>query len=190
MSDPKSAQVLLQLTTSMRDICKVTIETNYGLIVVVNSDKSLSVHNSITTKPGPAGPSSQLPEPGAKPDPQHKQSGYKYRVFPEYQTGFVWYDVDWPGNPKDEYMVDEDDLAERYGEAWNKAYEDWMDRHTAAFEKQEMHLCSQNHQPFPDVEERKAWVVEGLLLTCWLSLRLSRVWRMLSTALAATRMST
>lgn len=45
-----------------------------------------------------------------------------------------------------------------------------MDRYTAAFEKQECQLGSDN-DTFPDMEERKAWVVEGLLLACWLSLQ-------------------
>ncbi|KAK8123136.1 hypothetical protein PG984_011806 [Apiospora sp. TS-2023a] len=87
---------------------------------------------------------------------------------PATSTGYFQITVQassaWPGNPKDEYTVDEDDLVERYGDAWNKTYDDWMDRYTAAFEKQELHLGSYNATAFPDLEERKAWVVEGMLL--------------------------
>ncbi|KAK6821251.1 hypothetical protein PG987_015651 [Apiospora arundinis] len=168
MSGHASAQVLLQLTNTLSNVSKVAIETSYGLVVVVNTDKSVAVHQTTSEQSGSDGVSSQWP--GSEPDPQYKRPGYKYRVFPDYETGFVWYDSDWPGNPEGSFGVDENELEERYGEAWNKTYNGWMDRYTAAFEKQKCQLDSGEH-PFPDTGERKAWVVEGLLLCCWLALQ-------------------
>ncbi|KAK8043436.1 hypothetical protein PG993_005866 [Apiospora rasikravindrae] len=168
MSNHNSAQVLLQLTTTLKYISKVTIETTYGLVVVVNPDKSITVQQTTARKPDSEGESSRLPNP--EPQSQEKPLGYKYRVFPEYLDTFVWYDSTWPGNPEDDFNVDEDELMERYGEAWNKAYDDWRERYIVAFEEQECQLGSYQH-PFPDKEERRAWVVEGLLLVCWLSLQ-------------------
>ncbi|KAK8074557.1 hypothetical protein PG997_009220 [Apiospora hydei] len=172
MSNLNSAQVLLQLIPTLGYISKVTIETTYGLVITVHPDKSITVHHNTVTNPGPDGASSHSAAAGPDPEPdaQSEQPGYKYRMFPEYIAGFVWYDSTWPGNPEGEFQVDEDELVERYGDAWNKAYDSWVDRYIAAFEKQEVHLGSHNH-PFPDREERKAWVVEGLLLACWLSLQ-------------------
>lgn len=167
-SDPYPAQFLLQLTTSLKHICEVTIETNYVLVVVVNPDKSLTVQQTTTKKPDSDGASSQPPK--SEPDAQTQQGGFKYRIFPEWRASFVWYDAARSGNLEDAGEVDEEELEERYSDAWNKAYGDWRDRYTAAFEKQEVHLGSHKH-PFPDMEERKAWAVEGLLLACWLSLQ-------------------
>ncbi|KAK8069908.1 hypothetical protein PG994_006524 [Apiospora phragmitis] len=141
-----ATQVLVQITNSLSDISKVTLETSYSLVLVIDSDKSLTLHQTTAKKPGLDGENDGLPNPD--PDPEHKQLGYKYRVFPDYGAGFVWYDPAWSGNPKDSSMVDEEELQERYGDAWNKAYNSWMDWYTAAFQKQECHLGSHNH-PFP-----------------------------------------
>ena len=86
-------------------------------------------------------------------DEETTTPSYKYRLFPEFEAGFFWYDVTWPGNPDDEYMVDEDEVVERYGNAWWSAYEKWMDRYQKAFKEQECDLGSHEH-PFPDMGER------------------------------------
>lgn len=167
MPDLNSAQVLLQLTTSLEYICKVTIETTYGLVVVVNPDKSLTVQQTTIKKPDS---DSSCGQQSTEPDTQPQRSGFKYRMFPEYAAGFVWYDPTWPGNPEGTYEVEDEELEERYSDSWYKAHDDWRARYIAAFEKQESHLGSHKN-PFPDMEERKAWTVEGLLLACWLSLQ-------------------
>ncbi|KAK8098160.1 uncharacterized protein PG998_013646 [Apiospora kogelbergensis] len=120
MSALSAAQIVLQITNSLSDISKITLETSYGLVLVVDSDKSLTLHHTTAKTPALDGGGDDFPI--SEPDPKPKQPGYKYRVFPDYGAGFVWYEPGWPGNPEESFMVDEEELEERYGEAWNKTY--------------------------------------------------------------------
>ncbi|KAJ0342793.1 hypothetical protein KNSL1_010539 [Colletotrichum chrysophilum] len=61
-------------------------------------------------------------------------------------------------------------LKHRYSSAWIEAFEKWERRWTEAFKAQECHLGSYK-EPFPDLEERKTWFVEGALLAAWLVLQ-------------------
>jgi hypothetical protein len=68
-------------------------------------------------------------------------------------------------------MVDKDDIPERYGTLWGEFYNEWVDKYTQAFENQELHLGFYNKYPFPDIEERKSWFLEGMLLPTFLCLQ-------------------
>jgi hypothetical protein len=154
MSSLKKEQIIPELYNAMRDTCKATLETSYGLIIQISPDSS-----SIANLKGPVLVTQDT-------DTQ----GYKYRMFPDYGTGLLWYDSSWNRNPEGEFEVDEDDITKRYGQQWHNAYDKWVDKYTKAFELQEAHLGSYK-QPFPEITERKSWVLEGLLLATWLSLQ-------------------
>ncbi|KAH9897131.1 hypothetical protein F4778DRAFT_744479 [Xylariomycetidae sp. FL2044] len=144
-----------------------TLETSYGLRIQFNQDppeKDLI----ISLKHG--SPSNPHPEPTTG-NAGAERPGYKYRVFPDWGTTFIWYDTSWHGNPEGEYPVLEEETAERYGPAWDGAFQTWVDRYTEAFSKQECHLSSTDQHPFPDMRERKTWVLDGMMLAVWLSLQ-------------------
>ncbi|KAI0391902.1 hypothetical protein F5Y17DRAFT_385842 [Xylariaceae sp. FL0594] len=102
-------------------------------------------------------------------DDTHSPSyNFKYRLFPEYLAGFLWYDPFWPGNPEDEYEVPEDDILARYGQVFTDAYDEWIDKYDAAFLEQGCDTGSGN-ELFPDLAERKAWILEGMMLAVWLA---------------------
>lgn len=98
------------------------------------------------------------------------QPGYRYYIWPDYKTSFFWYKMDWIGNPGDETHVSQDDLRERYGEAWEKVWCAWVDKYTRAFEAHECHLRS-HEEPIFTSEEEAAWRIEGVLLAAWLALQ-------------------
>ncbi|KAI8244329.1 hypothetical protein K4K56_011975 [Colletotrichum sp. SAR 10_98] len=97
-------------------------------------------------------------------------SGYRYLIDPDYGTSALWYRPKWPGNPEGEFHIDLRALKDRYPSAWLDAFEKWERQWTEAFKAQECHLGSYK-EPFPDVEERKTWFVEGALLAAWLVLQ-------------------
>jgi hypothetical protein len=153
MSGLDTAQIISELHNTMRDTCKVSLETSYGLVININPDATFAAILKSDISPN-----------------QNAGKHYKYRMFPDYGAGFLWYDSSWNGNPEGEFEVDEDDIPERYGSLWNNAYNTWVDKYTKAFEKHELHHGS-HKQPFPEVGDRKSWVLEGLLLAIWLCLQ-------------------
>ncbi|KAI0967906.1 hypothetical protein F4678DRAFT_444888 [Xylaria arbuscula] len=143
------------------------IETPYGLVIQINQhtpETPLAI--SLKTKPQTSGNAQQ----SAALDEEADGPGYKYRLFPDYGTGFLWYDTTWHGTPEGEYSVDDDDILERYGEEWCSAYDAWVSQYTDAFTAQKCDLGSREH-PFPDIKERKTWILDGMMLAVWLCLQ-------------------
>ncbi|KAE9580738.1 hypothetical protein CGMCC3_g3523 [Colletotrichum fructicola] len=114
-----------------------------------------------------------LPRPqldSVSPGHHPSQSGYRYLIDPDYGTSALWYRPRWPVNPEGEFYIDLRSLKHRYSSAWIEAFEKWERRWTEAFKAQERQLGSYK-EPFPDLEERKTWFVEGALLAAWLVLQ-------------------
>ncbi|KAK1484725.1 hypothetical protein CTAM01_12814 [Colletotrichum tamarilloi] len=82
----------------------------------------------------------------------------------------MWYTYGWPANPEGGDNFDDDDLKERYPEAWFNAYTDWWKQHTEAFIAQGL---DQGHDNllFKTAEEENVWNMEGALLAAWLALQ-------------------
>lgn len=112
----------------------------------------------------------QLPSATDPSQESTGKPGYEYYIWPDYCTSFVWYEPEWPGNPEGDDNVEESELEERYSASWCRALEAWVEKYSAAFKAQECDLGSKK-PPLPDLEERKAWVLEGMLLACWLALQ-------------------
>lgn len=168
-----------------------TLETPYGLIIQVDhcaeqaAEATLSVglrrkNESPSNDQTPISdessrhnesPSNDNPQQsGARLGKKTESPGYKYRVFPDWGAGFIWYDTAWHGTPEGEYLLNDDDMLERYGDAWMSAYTTWGDHYMDSFAKQECDVGSHKH-PFPDMTDRKKWVLDGMMLVVWLCLQ-------------------
>lgn len=172
MADISLVAALAPLTTSPTTKYHLSLETEYGLILEVSSPGFVSVR--LAESPPDAVASVDRKEATEKQQqpraiPESKK-GYDYYIWPDYKTSFVWYTPGWVGNPVDESNVEEFELQGRYSAAWCSALDAWVERYTAAFEAQECQLGS-GEEPFADVAQRNAWLVEGMLLSCWLALQ-------------------
>ncbi|KAI1425002.1 hypothetical protein F5Y12DRAFT_397992 [Xylaria sp. FL1777] len=162
MPGPDLAQIISDLPAIQHT------ETPYGLTIQINQDTAetpLTV--SLKNKSPSTGNSQDSP---ALLNKKADGPGYKYRLFPDWGTGFLWYDTAWQGTPQGEYPVDDDDILERYGDEWRSAYDKWVSQYTNAFTQQKCDLGSGEH-PFPDMRERKTWVLDGMMLAVWLCLQ-------------------
>jgi hypothetical protein len=146
-----AGRIISELLLTLGNVCIVSLQTPYGLIIEIKQDTTLTAR----LQDGRAF-SSTSSQDTTKP-------GLKYRMFPDCGTDFMCYDSSWGGSPKGAYIVDEEELTERYGGLWCDAYDAWV-------EKQEVHFGSQK-QPFPDIRKRKSWVLEDMLLATWLCLQ-------------------
>ncbi|KAK1543604.1 hypothetical protein CPAR01_04237 [Colletotrichum paranaense] len=123
---------------------------------------SVQAHEENSLKPGHQ--SEALPEYGPS------LPGYKYCIWEDFGTNFLWYVWNWPANP--EFCgepVEDDDLLERYPKTWYKAYDDWVDRYTEAFRA---HIEMNADNPvFDTAKELNLWEFEGTLLAAGLTLQ-------------------
>ncbi|KAH0430101.1 hypothetical protein CcaCcLH18_08047 [Colletotrichum camelliae] len=199
MADIASLKALVLLAQSQSTAIHFSLETSYGLVLEYQSGKQLCLRlkDSITAANTqlPTKSHSEALEyeassvskppvvPDSRPDglsraqldslgpSQHPpQSGYRYLIDPDYGTSALWYRPNWPGNPEGEFHIDLPVLKDRYSSSWLEAFEKWERRWTEAFKARECHLGSYD-EPFPDLEERKTWFVEGALLAAWLALQ-------------------
>ncbi|KAI1363703.1 hypothetical protein F5Y08DRAFT_340410 [Xylaria arbuscula] len=170
MANLNSPQIISDLATTQHTKYTFTLETPYGLAIQIDhhtDDKALTI--SLKDVSSRLSSDSQSPSTTTT-DQETTTPSYKYRLFPDWGAGFLWYDTTWSGNPEGEYPVMEDDIEARYGSAWHNAYEKWVDHYTEAFGKQGCDCGSKEH-PFPDIGERKAWVLDGMMLAVWLTLQ-------------------
>ena len=105
---------------------------------------------------------------GSSP-PQPIKPRYSYRLFPDWQTSYLWYNAHSPQGADGNSHVDTNDIESRYPRL-APYYFDWQDRYESSFENQECHLGA-DAEVFPDPHVRAAWEVEGCLMACWLALQ-------------------
>ncbi|EXF81593.1 hypothetical protein CFIO01_03797 [Colletotrichum fioriniae PJ7] len=109
-------------------------------------------------------------QPEALPEYGPTLPGYKYCIWEDFGTNFLWYVWNWPANP--EFCgepVDDDDLLERYSKTWYRAYDDWVDRYAEAFRA---HIEMNSDNPvFDTAKELNIWEFEGTLLAAGLALQ-------------------
>ena len=160
MADPDVVRIFDRLCIALDGAFKITIETAYDLLISTDAAGTFIV----TLKNGTPQPTT------SSVGGEEKKLGYKYRIFLDWGTGFVWYDSSWPGNPDGEFEVDEDDLKKRHSAKWLQSYHSWKSKYEQAFEEQKCDKDS-GQDPFPDDARRKTWLLQGMMLACWLSLQ-------------------
>lgn len=102
---------------------------------------------------------------------KRKHPLHYYRLFPEWQTSYLWYDLsqDETIDANTDTHIDFNVIEERYPtlspyfKAWRQVYE-------TQFEKQECHLGS-GEEVFLDSDSRITWEMEGFFIACWLAFR-------------------
>lgn len=168
-------QHLNLLANSSRRPFKILMETDYGLIVESLPDASFNVklNSSLVAVKMPAGQ-----ESSSESDGQPTPNGYKYRIFPDWGTNHLFYDSSWPSNPPDALNCeDEEILQDHEGKTdaaalklWLEAFDAWGKRYDDAFDTELNATGDFSREEFSDIEERKAWTLEGMMLAVWLAL--------------------
>ncbi|KAK0725559.1 hypothetical protein B0H67DRAFT_135356 [Lasiosphaeris hirsuta] len=159
--------------------------------------QSMSIDAILLSPVSPTGAvpfSSQLPPPSPENTPPRKSRsppsppgpGCRYRIWPDFRSStYIFYAPNWPGNPAGEKHVPEAEVEARYPGEWFDAWIEWVERgERAVIEAREAELRWEQgrgresgtggghfRNPFKDEGERTLWMVEGLLLACWLGLQ-------------------
>jgi hypothetical protein len=84
---------------------------------------------------------------------------YRYKIFPDFQTSFLFYDDPWPHNPSDTNHVEWSNIKSRYPGLY-PSYSAWHEAYELAFDRNRLHLGS-GRRVFEDRGERHTWSVEG-----------------------------
>ncbi|KAK3689240.1 hypothetical protein B0T22DRAFT_513434 [Podospora appendiculata] len=167
----------------------------------IDNDAQTSIDAILLASAAPSSPSHAavarlLALPGPEARRKHTTPlgpGYKYRIVPDLSAAsYMSYVPGWAGNPPppptrhDRHglaavmVVSEDDLERRYSLDWFDAYLDWIERLERAAavggnRRMQDHIVGDGEGegcwPFADEGERVLWMVEGLLLACWLGLQ-------------------
>jgi len=158
---------------------ELLFETKYGLRLELyrrcNSYLIEICNSSPKTKPRPnrsenttiERTSPSIPKSVGPKNADHTRRRYRYRIFPDWQTSFLWHDPEWLKDPGDDCEV-EDETIESLYPALAPFFFAWREVHETEFEKQECHLGG-DAEVFPDVRARVAWETEGFLMSCWLA---------------------
>ncbi|TGJ80932.1 hypothetical protein E0Z10_g7839 [Xylaria hypoxylon] len=163
-----SVQIISDLSATQHTQYTFALETIYGLTIQINQHTTETTVTASLKNDSQGNGNSQ--DSGALLNQTTESPGYKYKLSPDWGTGFLWYDTAWNGTPEGEYLVGDGDMLQRYGNAWNNAYNTWADQYTNTFSKQECDRGSGKH-PFPDTRERRTWVLDGMMLAVWLCLQ-------------------
>jgi hypothetical protein len=180
----EALQALVQRSTSIAEASPPSsidqtgfIATKYG--ITIELDRSFSVRSitlsSPKTAPSPSIPplpSSEVPNtdpPTGTPEPKPPSSLYRYRLFPDWNTSYLWYDSTWPQNPEDAYHVDIEEIEKRFP-ALYPYYVAWQEVYEVTFKEQGCHLGGTD-PVFKHKEDSDIWLLEGFLMACWIALK-------------------
>ncbi|KAJ8130368.1 hypothetical protein O1611_g3260 [Lasiodiplodia mahajangana] len=157
-----------QRTQNTEFALKLVLQTPYGLLISINQNANKT--SLLTGLLNVSMSDGSLQDPGTTPADKTESPGYKYRLSPRWGPGFLWYDTEWHGTPRGEYMVDYETLKARYGKAWSDAYDAWTSRYIKAFVEYTLDPEWQHH-PCPALMESKTWALDGMMLAAWLCLQ-------------------
>ena len=119
-------------------------------------DSSPAIREEQSNKPISTATNTQ--QPGRK---------HRYRLFPDWQTSYLWYDISWPGNPKDDPFVELDEIEQRYPTLF-PFYLSWLESHESELDR----LFSENEIDIDSPSDHYhlvAWEINGFLMSCWLA---------------------
>lgn len=167
MSNATTLHYISLLALSSATPPKLTMKFDYGLILDVLPDGSVaaSLSDSVISK--------EKAERGAK-----TSNGFKYRIFPDWGTSHLFYDSSWPSNPPDMLNAEDEEILKDHSaaaedarlKAWLRAYNGWAKNYDDAFDKELNNTGDFDREVFPDLDVRRAWSLEGLMLAVWLAL--------------------
>jgi hypothetical protein len=118
-----------------------------------------SITQNETTNTTPP-PSSNLPEPERR---------LRYRILPDWQTSYLWYDPLWPGNPMDTSVIEEEEIEERYPVLY-PFFSHWVNSREIGFD-QEFGQVNNDAEAITGRSEIVAWEINGFLMGCWMALQ-------------------
>lgn len=155
---------------------KVTMETEYGLILEFHL-KSDNSSYSITPRLRDDVIKASPPEPSVNDEPVEeveRPEKLQYRIFPDYGTDHIWYDVNHPRGPTTEAENVGTDQRGKVEDgplkAWIAAFAAWGERYDEAFDR-ELNQTEDYYRPvFPNRDDEEEWGLQGLLLAVWLAL--------------------
>lgn len=155
----------LATLASSGEFAQLTMETDYGLIIELGPGKPIvaKLRDDVVISQEPS-----------------NKLGFKYRIFTDWETEYLWYQFDWPGNPSEkggDNLSPEELMQEQGGDvrdtafgAWVKSWEKWYDIYDKGFEENLNGPGDFNAKPIPDPKDHEAWAIQGMLLAVWLSL--------------------
>lgn len=94
---------------------------------------------------------------------------YHYRLLPDWQTSYLWYNT-LAGNYGDSPVVDDETIDIRYPEL-AAYYWPWHEVYEKAFGQLDCLGTGENTEVFPDIRDRVGWEVGGFLIACWLAMQ-------------------
>lgn len=167
----KPLQYISRLAAATRP-SKITMETEYGLILEFQSDNS--IHPRLRDDVLKASPPAPSVDDLAAADEHARPETLQYRIVPDYGTDHIWYDGDHPRGPNttaENVGADQRGMVEDGAlEAWQAAYAAWAGRYDEAFDE-ELNRTGDYYRPvFPDAGDEEEWTLQGLLLAVWLAL--------------------
>lgn len=169
MSNATTLHYINLLALSSASPPRITMELEYGLIVDVLPNASVTANLSDSV--------AVISKGNAESD-DRTSNGFKYRIFPDWGTSHLFYDSSWSSNPADMLNAEDEEILKDHSatvkdtklRAWLKAYNGWAKKYDDAFDKELNQTGDFDREVFPDLEARRAWSLEGLMLAVWLAL--------------------
>lgn len=160
-----SPAAISSLANSSTKFSKVTMETDYGLILELGPGKSVAarLRDDVVVSQEPS-----------------NKLGFKYSIFTDWGADYLWYGFNWPGNdpeddgqnvPTEQLMQEQgEDVRDTVFKAWAESWEKWYDIYHNGFHENLVKPGDFSAEPIPDPKDRKAWAIQGMLLAVWLAL--------------------
>jgi hypothetical protein len=153
------------------------IKSKYGVKAELTNDGS-KVFAIIANKSNePASSDLSQPEPELRtslinlipnlPTPRPLKTRYRYRLLPDWQTSYLWYDVTWPENPQNGPAIDFDEIEERYPELF-PFYTEWQELQEEVFARHFSGDEERREEGELNTAQLLAWEVDGFFIACWL----------------------
>jgi hypothetical protein len=164
---------------------RISFKTHYGIRVEINGNANQvmrifiqaeqdqptliappnGIHAAVVTQDGTSNTT-----PLSSSDLLEEAQKLRYRIFPDWQTSYLWYDPLWSGNPTDTYVVEEEEIEDKYPVLY-PFFSDWVTRSEIRFDQE---FGQVNHHKAATMVGRAqmvAWEINGFLMGCWLALQ-------------------
>ncbi|GIJ85025.1 hypothetical protein Asppvi_003880 [Aspergillus pseudoviridinutans] len=142
--------------SSSTDDNESTIETSFDLSMKIKCDLNVTIKFEI--------PSRQCSTAFEEEPPAPKEGLHHYRIFPDYGTDFLWFNVADPSyDPPDTY-VDSSEVLSRMHPSVAQGYDSWVRAYNDNFKARCEDTQDYSANVFGTPSEYVAWLVTGYLL--------------------------